>query len=102
MAEQTDSQNLRLLIVRPGALQLNRVIMVYWGYLASKIESVIKTGHGSILVSIIRINSTDVIYYSTIDDNANYITSITPFGATNGASEIVSLARAKLRRGTSN
>ena len=29
-------------------------------------------------------------------------TSITPFGATNGASEIVSLARAKLRRGTSN
>ena len=30
------------------------------------------------------------------------ITSITPFGATNGASEIVSLARAKLRPGTSN
>ena len=29
-------------------------------------------------------------------------TSITPFGATNGASEIVGLARAKLRRGTSN
>ena len=30
------------------------------------------------------------------------MTSITPFGATNGASETVSLARAKLRRGTSN
>ena len=30
------------------------------------------------------------------------ITSITPFGATNGASEIVGLARGKLRRGTSN
>ena len=29
-------------------------------------------------------------------------TSKTPFGATNGASEIVSLARAKLCRGTSN
>ena len=29
-------------------------------------------------------------------------TSIAPFGATNGPSEIVSLARAKLRRGTSN
>ena len=29
-------------------------------------------------------------------------TSITPFGATNGASEIVSLACEKLRRGTSN
>ena len=29
-------------------------------------------------------------------------TSITPFGATNGASEIVSLARAKLRPGNSN
>ena len=28
--------------------------------------------------------------------------SITPFGATNGESEIVGLARAKLRRGTSN
>ena len=31
----------------------------------------------------------------------HYMTSITPFGATNGASEIVSLARAKLRPGTS-
>ena len=30
------------------------------------------------------------------------ITSITPFEATNGARKIVSLARAKLRRGTSN
>ena len=30
------------------------------------------------------------------------ITSITPYGATNGASEIVGLARAKLRRGTSS
>ena len=29
-------------------------------------------------------------------------TTLTPFGATNEASEIVSLARAKLRRGTSN
>ena len=32
----------------------------------------------------------------------NFITSITPFGASNGASERVSLARAKFRRGTSN
>ena len=30
----------------------------------------------------------------------NYQTSITPFGATNGASEIVGLAHAKLRRGS--
>ena len=32
----------------------------------------------------------------------NLINHITPFGATNGASEIVGLACAKLRRGTSN
>ena len=31
-----------------------------------------------------------------------YVTSKMPFGATKGASEIVGLARAKLRRGTSN
>ena len=36
------------------------------------------------------------------EPDTSTITSITPFGATNGASEIVSLARAKLRRGTSN
>ena len=37
-----------------------------------------------------------------ISPNLEIPTSITPFGATNGASEIVSLARAKLGRGTSN
>ena len=55
----------------------------------------------SLSLSIIR-NVPQIQQPDTANEFGNIKTSITPFGATNGASEIVGLARVKLRRGTSN